>query len=384
MPDGLGEAARPGPLPRRRRVAGAVAAVAALLAALLVVAVVHRGPSPHRHDGDSPAAVGRCADLGIAGPAEWDRLDAPDYARVMREVADVGAGRVRIGAIWGDIERTPGEYTWDALDMRLGAAAEAGLRPLLVLQGAPGWVEPPRAGTTPAAAEGVIAAFGDFAGALAARYGDRVRDFEIWNEQNLPRFWDHPDVDLYVALLRVAHATIHAALPGATVVSGGLSPAADTDGAIAPMTFLHRFFALGGHLHADAIGMHPYSYPEMPSGGSVWNAFRMLEDIEALMAEYGDGGKPIWLTEYGAPTAGDGGVGEERQAGMITEAVRMASHDPALGPLFVYTLVDSPVGDVHDRERYFGLVDERHTPKPAHRALRNLAATLCPVPVNGR
>ena len=39
----------------------------------------------------------------------------------------LGAGRVRIGANWGEIETEPGRRRWDALDERVRIARQAGL-----------------------------------------------------------------------------------------------------------------------------------------------------------------------------------------------------------------------------------------------------------------
>ena len=82
------------------------------------------------------------------------------------------------------------------------------------------------------------ALFADFAGAVAARYGDRVDRYVIWNEPNLGS-WLRPQAacfgkvctpvspHLYRGLVRAAYPAIHAADPGAQVLIGAMSSRGD-------------------------------------------------------------------------------------------------------------------------------------------------------------
>lgn len=317
-----------------------------------------------------------CMDIGVSGNAAWDRLSDPDYARFTGMTRDLGAGRVRIGANWGEIERVPGVLDWSALDMRIGNAREAGLVPLLVLQSVPDWLT---IGVGPASLGGfrdAAAGFAGFAGQVAVRYGDGIEGYEILNEPNLHRFWPDPDAARYFEVLKAAYPAIHAADPDATVITAGLAPAADGPGSIAPMTFLTTLYGLGLREVSDAIGMHPYSYPEPPSGRSEWNTFRSLAEITELMSANGDGDKEIWLTEYGAPTGGLRGVSPEAQADAVVEAFELARAADGLGPIFIYTLVDGHASRM-DPEYHFGLYYEDLRPKPAVGALQRAVAEQC-------
>lgn len=313
-----------------------------------------------------------CIDVGMAGNAEWDSYSASQYELVAETTRDLGVGRIRIGANWGEIERTAGNRDWSDLDMRINAAHIAGLTPLLVIQTVPAWLQVPSGPVTDEHRQ-VAAQFGEFAGSVAARYGTMVDGYEIWNEPNLHKFWPNPDVGHYVELLKAAYPAIHAADSGATVVTGGLAPAPNTSTSIAPLTFLERLYALGGGDYADAIGMHPYSYPELPSGTSDWNTFRSLTDVSALMAARGDGAKKIWLTEYGAPTGGNSGVSPQLQADMVAQAIELARANDSLGPIFIYTLIDGGA-ERWDSEFHFGIYYADQSPKPAVAALQSAIA----------
>lgn len=313
-----------------------------------------------------------CMDIGMSGNAAWDRMSSDEYARANRLTRDLGMGRVRIGANWGEIERARGTDDWSPLDTRVRRAREAGVTPLLVIQSVPDWLDVP---TGPVTAEhrSVAGLYGEFAGKVAARYGDQVDGYEIWNEPNLHHFWPNPDVAFYFEILKAAYPAIRAADPDATVISGGLAPVADTDRSIAPLTFLSRLYDMGGREYLDAVGMHPYSYPELPSGQSRWNTFRSLDEVEQLMRSHGDGDKKIWLTEFGAPTGGLKAVSPQHQAAMVVEAFQLARSERALGPIFIYTLVDGDAPRT-DSEYHFGLYYEDRRPKPVVGALQEAVA----------
>lgn len=322
-----------------------------------------------------------CQNIGMAGNAAWDSFSPEEYGLATEATREIGMGRVRIGANWGEIERIRGHRDWTELDMRIERARDAGLRPLLVIQTIPEWLSIPSGPITDEHRR-FAAEFGEFAGAVADRFGHEVDDYEIWNEPNLHKFWPDPNVEHYVELLKAAYGEIHAADGDATVITGGLAPAPDGPQTIAPLTFLNRLYDLGGGDYSDAIGMHPYSYPELPSGNSEWNTFRSLTDVVDLMVSRGDGRKQVWLTEYGAPTGGSSGVSPQRQAEMVTEAYELATANRSIGPIFIYTLIDGGA-PTWDSEAHFGLYYTNQSPKPAVAALQDAIRTCTPAPGAG-
>ena len=72
--------------------------------------------------------------------------------------------------------------------------------------------------------------------------------------------------------------------------------------------------------------------------------------IRSVMEANGDGGKQIWITEVGAPSAGPDGVGTAAQAQEITQVVQLAKSTPGIGEVFFYTYQDSAINP-----DYFGL-----------------------------
>lgn len=310
-----------------------------------------------------------CTRVGIASSAQMDALSPAGYSEQMRETKAVGASRIRLGAIWSEIEPVRGQRDWSALDMRVKAAVDAGLTPLLLLYGEPDWVD---LGDKSKSADNAEA-FGEFAADVAKRYGGSVDGYEIWNEPNLSRFWTDPSPENYMLYLRAAYRKIHAVRSDATVMSGGLAPASTTSNTVAPYEFLDRLYKAGAKDVTDAVAMHPYTFPETSSGGSDWNPFRIMERIRALMVSAGDPDKPFWLTEYGAPTGGEGGVSASRQAQMYEQALEDVSKDPEMGPIFLYTLRDLDLGP-DDRESHFGLYSEDGKKKESAKMLGDMLA----------
>lgn len=309
-------------------------------------------------------ALDRCDSLGIAGPMSWENMTSEEFHVMVNEMADIGASWIRIGVIWRDVEPSSGNFKWDDLDERLQLAVDAGLRPLLLIHTTPSWID-----DVGEVGNGTAQEYARFSEEVAKRYHDQAEGYEIWNEPNLDRFWPEPSPESYAELLTATAPLLRQIDPDAEIVAAGLAPAASIEGySVTIEDFLRGLYDLDALQDVTAIGIHPYSYPEMPSGTSSWNTFAQLPRIQAIMHSYGDREREIWLTEYGAPSEGNGGVGLELQSDMIVEALQMTEDGDNFGPIFIYTMYDIDF-DPEDRESHFGLLYGPGDPKPAFLAL---------------
>lgn len=302
--------------------------------------------------------------------------DPDDMERELDAVVESGAAWVRLDVDWSHVERTRGHYDWSRVDRVVGAARDRELEVLALLAYTPKWARP--TGTSSHAPPEDPTAFAAFASAAAERYRPRgVRTYEIWNEPNLPRFWEpRPDVPAYVVLFTAAAAAVKRSAPDATVLSGGLAPASDDEesGAVDPRTFLQQVYELGAAPLTDGVALHPYSYPATPlqDGTSEWNTFQKMPAMRATMEEYGDADAELWLTEVGAPTgSARSAVDEELQAEIVVEAVTRAAELAWTGPVFVYAIRDAG-DDREDREDNFGLLSRDFATKAGFDRLREL------------
>ena len=121
-------------------------------------------------------------------------------------------------------------------------------------------------------------------------YGRRFPVVEIWNEANVGRFFKGTDPKDYAETLTVAHAAVKSVDPGVRVAFTGTSHV--------PLAWIREVFAAGATNAFDIMNVHPYAHPWTPEGSIDVE----LEGLKALMAEFGIGDRPIWITELGYPT----------------------------------------------------------------------------------
>jgi hypothetical protein len=136
---------------------------------------------------------------------------------------------------------------------------------------------------------------------------------------------------------------------------------------ISQTTYLDQLYSNGTAQLADGIAVHPYSFPSLPmdANQAVVGGLNDLPALHALMDRHGDGGKKIWITEFGAPTGtGSEAVSEEGQAAAVAQAGQQVQLWGWAGPLIYYELLDGG-DDRTDIEQNFGILRRDLTPKPA-------------------
>ncbi|MDY6996156.1 MAG: cellulase family glycosylhydrolase [Actinomycetota bacterium] len=279
-------------------------------------------------------------------------LSPADLERELDAVAATGASWLRVLFDWNLIEPSKGQYQWAVVDRIVDAAAARDLRVLGNIAFTPGWARGPQSFFT--APPDNPDDFGAFATAVVEHFGSRVSDWEIWNEPNLPLFWGFQGnaAPRYTELLKAAYVAIKDAQPSSTVVSAGLSRAV---GGHSPPSFMTQMYAAGAKGYFDAAAMHPYVFP----GGLAVdpeNGWSDVGRVREVMVANGDGGKKIWMTEFGAPTSDPGaeGVSQQQQARQITDILWAASELPYSGPAFIYSIRDLDSGARGNREANFG------------------------------
>lgn len=318
-----------------------------------------------------PAFPPQPVSVGLAGPHDWENYTLDEYQGVLADMTSMGMERIRISALWNRIESVQGTYRWDQIDMLVNTAVAAGIQPLVVLLGVPTWTRPDFE-----EAQGFRPEWEAFCTAVATRYAGVVPAYEIWNEPNLDRFWHEGNALSFSDVLSRAVTKIKAADPNALVISGALAPTSTSATTTEPLDFIRSLYTQNALQGVDGIGWHPYSFPEMPSGTSDWNMFRKMDELKDLIVDNNHAAQ-IWITEIGAPTGGDEGVGEEMQAAIIDDGLNLAAEDPLMGPVFVYTHKDLHMGEA-DMESWFGIYTSTGAPKPAVAAIQAITATRNP------
>jgi hypothetical protein len=299
--------------------------------------------------------------LAIAPSKEADAatpehaLDVPyvkymDPARrdaLLNEMTSAGADSVKVEIPWDHLEYAGDDkYEWGWLDAFVNAAESRGLKIHAQVSAAPPWVSPCSVWEPPMGSSD-LTAYRDFLFDIVSRYGTRIEDYEIWNEPNIPDFWQCHAVSPadYAAMLRAGYLGAKAANPNVNIVGGSLS---END-----IGYLERMYtALRAYPDAaanddffDALGVHPYAVrggialaPNTDPAqanytttfGQKNSAFLGIDYMRATLDSHGDQHKNIWLGEFGYSTENSfmQAVPDDVRAGYLKEAYSLIDQRP--------------------------------------------------------
>ncbi|HEX9370676.1 MAG TPA: polymerase, partial [Roseiflexaceae bacterium] len=417
--------------PRILRLRFLLPATALLLLALALFAIAdnayNRGityaPAP------PPIAWADVPPLGVNAYNIQYEPDRADVTRTLQLARDLGAHFVRIQMPWEDIEihgrgdfedrRNPQDVhsAWDKYDFIVAEAGRLGLDLIARLDRPPLWARQ-QASATEAFSEGLkldgnstgppddLADYAGFVRAVVARYRGRVRFFQIWNEPNLKNEWSWrtPAPAEFVDLLRAGYTAAKAANPDAAILFPSLSP---TDGLDkrAPMTeleYLDQVYALGGGQYFDIMSAQAYGLGQPPEehryirpGKRPNRPIDTRIDVSRVvllrevMERNHDGGKAIWISEFGyvvdspaiAPERRNNWgppVSEQQRAAYTVGQLERARREwPWIGVMNVWFLrwggYQPP--DPRDPTAHFAIVGRDFAPLPTYDALRSFTAS---------
>ena len=354
-------------------------------------------------------------------PAAWHGYDAhvleqSDPGNYVSLMSAGAANTFRDDFQWASVEPDRGTFDWSSTDAIVAQAARHGLHVLMIADTTPAWAS--GASTSqkdwywlPPAHP---SSYGTFAGQLAARYGAGgafwaanptlpvvlPAGIELWNEENTSGFWGgrRPSPATYAAMAEAAYKAIKKSDPSMTVVLGGLAPAGGYDDvhctgkhgsghdakAWNPVNYLQALYAEGAGGAFDALGWHPYNFWNRASAAqmlafnlcSAWSQMAQTPaSARSFMTANGDGQKPIWATETGAPTCITGAtyvcVTQSAQATLARDEVRLWKGYAWAGGFYWYDIRDDFGGtSLTNIEAHFGAAMAGNRPKPAYRALR--------------
>ncbi|MGK2870606.1 MAG: cellulase family glycosylhydrolase [Mycobacterium sp.] len=325
--------------------------------------------------------------VGIA-ESELYFMTPEEVAGALDTMQSMGVTQVRMFVPWRAVEPAPGAYNWADVDKVVDAAEERGIAVLGAVTSTPTWASDVQDSAYGAPRDPQD--FGNFMGALASRYGAgagdpetaRISAYEIWNEPQSFVFWSpRPDPAAYTEILKAGYDAVKAVDPSGTVVGGVVTAGLSWGGVnINPVEFVEGMYAAGAAGHFDALSYHPYNYDWKfgDGAGNAISAVGQLEAMQALMAQYGDGEKDVWTSEYGLPTSY---VSEAQQAEFIDDFMATWSEHDGTGPMFIYSLVDrnSASTDVEDT---WGLFRDDYTPKQAAGTVQAWIEDNGPVPTD--
>ncbi len=268
--------------------------------------------------------------------------------------------RIRRGTRWNNVEPAQDEWHMERVSAGPTQAAASGVRFMPLLAYGNKWAQddPEIYGTVR------IDDYADYAGHMAATFCETTKDYEIWNEQNVTRFWHvTPNPEKYADLLIAASIAIRAACPDARVVFGGITSYDDVD-MWDRWGFLRRALEARPQLcdSFDAVALHPYTWfqYETPEHDEVMteDAIRhgqtwMTQIARDILADAGCGGKSLLFTELGWPTYD---LTDVQVARFAVRSLLLAARDGVEGWYWYTFWDDEPEsGGIRPHENYFGL-----------------------------
>jgi len=391
---------RPTPLgpPGRLRTRLTIALIAVVCGLSLASApVATAGPTPTVGStatvGSTPMRFG----LAYGNELLW-KTDA-GLAASLETAKSLGADWIRVDLPWADIQPLDStQADWWRFDRVVAAANARHLKIIAVLAYTPAWARP--AGCkSQSCAPADVREYGRFVRKAVARYAKQgVHTWEVWNEPNSAIFWlPAPDPHAYAVMLKIATHIIRIEDPSGTILFGGLAAERTSrPDMISHLDFLAAVTATGATADVDVISFHPYTFPALASeNGSWWTSWQTIHgrgaaqnrSIDSVLATRGLS-KPIWITEYGAPTGGPGTASsgdlsnvlrgtdhttEQLQARLAGDAVQTSFTDSSIQAFVWYSERDRGWSQT-DTENHFGLLRPDGTLKPSFVTLRDAAA----------
>jgi hypothetical protein len=300
---------------------------------------------------------------------------------------------------WEHVEPVKGQIHWGELDAIVDNSVAKGVNVMLSVVTSPTWSRADRRSDGP---PDNYNDFGDFLGAMAARYKGKVKAYEVWNEQNFSREWGGGTINAgqYVELLKVSYNRIKQADPQATVIAGALTPTGVNDPNIAvdDVLYLDQMYRYQNGVfkqYADAVGSHMAGYNNAPEDwvdrntvntpgfkghGSFY--FRRIDQLREVMARYGDN-RQMWITEYhwaaASPPVPAGyewttHLSEQQVADFFVRSIQsIRASRPWVGAVFVWNLNFRTFADPHVSETaIFGILNPDWSPRSIYAALRDM------------
>lgn len=249
------------------------------------------------------AGAAGTSSAGQSGPVGTANNDLNWTGSSAYPAADTGGRMLRLwdsNTLWRQIEPSANSYNWTRLDTLEKQIYDNGSQPLVVLAGTPTWAaagpaEDPNQGTSSLGQDGNripdMTAWRSFVRAVAQRnvdlYPGKAHAYEIWNEGNLPQYYNGSPQDM-AALVSAAWYEVKVVDKYATVVGPSVGGRQGT-----ALSWFGSYLDAGGTIaDAQAVSMYPRSGGTPES--ALWDIERPLRDaMDARGLTY----QPLWDTE---------------------------------------------------------------------------------------
>ena len=344
------------------------------------------------------------------------QVPAADAENRVQTMARMGSRIIRVDTRWDLIatrrpknpkDQNDPAYDWSAYDTIVDTAAKRGVRVLMTVWGTPAWAADrsvPRSKRYPDFSRRPRRAgdYGNFAYALASRYAPRgVRDWEMWNEPNIPLFlrpqykkqrgkWVNVSTGTYSNLAKSFYKNVKKVDKRSRIAGVVTSPAGDqcpsscpksANARTSPSNFLKGLNQKGRRPPMNVVSHHPYPITRPRTTNFPGSSYIDLYNINRFQSEVDRTylrRKKLWLTEFGFSTKKVGEysmyVSEAQQAQYLQDAYRRVRPNRRIRMFVWYFLQDNA-------QWGSGLLREDAKPKPAAEVFSIPMAPLSAAPV---
>lgn len=304
-------------------------------------------------------------------------------------VKNSGAGIIRDGIKWSEVEKTRGVFEIPAYyDDYVNKLVESGVTVIIQLgfhnetmDGSGGLKLYETDNGFPNDATS-LKAYADYVSFVAEHFKGRISIFEIWNEPNALYYLNlGRDAADYAALLKAGYEAIKDVNAEAKVLGGVIT----SPKAAATRDWTEDFFESDGGLYLDAFCIHPYRdsgyymdenekvWQGLLQEYKAWNFDEMVSFVKECMTSAGIGDKKIVITEIGTSssevTSDDfGNYTEHEQAVSLARIAAMSQANADVDYTCFYNLRER-TGNTYSIA--YGNIDYGYNGKPAYVAVTN-------------
>jgi hypothetical protein len=246
----------------------------------------------------------------------------------------IGVGQIRQTFHWKQIETSRGKYNFGYYDAYMASTASHGIRVLPILFDPPRFRAKVSRKTSATYPPRHYADLGGFGAAVARRYGPNgsfwaqnptvpklpITSYQIWNEPNIAAYWPSgPNPRQYAKLLRAAAKGIHAADPGAEIVTAGMPDSRLSEpGSV--YSYVRTLLHSPGGRSFNTLAVNPY-------GKNSSDVVHKLSRFRSILNRAHDRSARLWITEFGWS---DKGPASSFRAGSSGQAKQIRRTIPAL------------------------------------------------------
>jgi O-antigen ligase len=330
---------------------------------------------------------GTRAETSFGINASLEQYSDADLARALQMIRNAGFRYVRQHFYWNEIEPRQGEFNWRKWDRIVDQAGLRGLAIIAVIDTTPVWARHPGEADLLYAPPADVNDYARFVTAFVARYGDRVRYIQIWDNPNVHPFWGRRNADPldYAALLRAAALAARATNPNVQIISAGLAPSQELIRGhpdYSDILFLRGLYQAGARDYFDIVGAKAYGMWTGPEDRrvdkDVFNFSRVILLREEMLA-YGDANKPVWAVEFGWNALPENWTGkpspwgsdsETVQSQRLAAAIQRAQSEWSWMPVMIAQTFQ-PNAPSNDPQWGFAFVDQNFKPRAFYNAAKD-------------